>query len=183
LDYQTLLEVWRSEKTSAELQRLSKEFYAEVGSYIRSRSEELQMLDKESMCAHLINQEVIKAQRLIRDTVRTRLRKIIGSILEGRQVATDTCTREEEVILSELSLAKQYTDQIIRDVLRGRPPQIVKTYAKSSRVIIRVLQDIPAIVGPNTRIYGPFKAEDIAALPAENAESLIKRGIAVRVEV
>jgi DNA replication factor GINS len=50
-------------------------------------------------------------------------------------------------------------------------------------MIVRFLQDIPSIVGSNTKIYGPFKAEDIATLPIDNAESLIKRGIALKVEV
>ena len=50
-------------------------------------------------------------------------------------------------------------------------------------LLIRFLQPIPAIVGLNAKVYGPFKVEDVASLPIENAESLIKRGIAVKVEI
>ncbi len=32
------------------------------------------------------------------------------------------------------------------------------------------------------RAYGPFKPEDIATLPKENARTLIKQGVAVEVE-
>jgi DNA replication initiation complex subunit (GINS family) len=32
------------------------------------------------------------------------------------------------------------------------------------------------------KTYGPFKAEDIASLPVENAKILIKQGLAERVE-
>jgi len=50
------------------------------------------------------------------------------------------------------------------------------------RVLLRFLQEIPAIIGSDMRTYGPFKAEDIATLPIENARVLVEKGIAVEVE-
>ena len=49
-------------------------------------------------------------------------------------------------------------------------------------VEIRFLKDVPTIVGADMKTYGPFKEEDVASLPAENAEVLIKRGVVVEVE-
>jgi DNA replication factor GINS len=49
-------------------------------------------------------------------------------------------------------------------------------------VILRFLKEIPAIVGADMKTYGPFKPEDIASLPVENAKVLIKQGVAVEVE-
>jgi DNA replication factor GINS len=46
------------------------------------------------------------------------------------------------------------------------------------RILVRFLQAIPAIIGPDMKAYGPFKEEDVASLPAENAEILITRGVA-----
>jgi len=43
---------------------------------------------------------------------------------------------------------------------------------------IRFLKDTPAIVGTDFKTYGPFKKDDIAALPSENAKIFIKVGIA-----
>jgi len=33
------------------------------------------------------------------------------------------------------------------------------------------------------KTYGPFKVEDVASLPAENAKILIRQGLAEKVEV
>jgi len=48
---------------------------------------------------------------------------------------------------------------------------------------LRFLRDIPAIIGADMKTYGPFNAEDVASLPAENAKILAKQGLAERVEV
>ena len=38
-------------------------------------------------------------------------------------------------------------------------------------------------MGVDMMTYGPFKAEDVASLPAPNAENLIRKGIAKEVEI
>jgi DNA replication factor GINS len=48
---------------------------------------------------------------------------------------------------------------------------------------IRFLRAVPAIIGIDMKTYGPFKAEDLASMPVENAENLIRRGIAKEVEI
>jgi DNA replication initiation complex subunit (GINS family) len=37
-------------------------------------------------------------------------------------------------------------------------------------------------MGVDMKTYGPFKAEDVASLPAQNADNLIRKGIAKLVE-
>ena len=48
----------------------------------------------------------------------------------------------------------------------------------SELVPVRFVQDVPQIIGVDLKTHGPFKAEDIASLPKENAEALIKQGLA-----
>ena len=38
-------------------------------------------------------------------------------------------------------------------------------------------------MGADMKSYGPFKVEDVASLPVENAKMLVKQGLAVQVEV
>jgi len=45
---------------------------------------------------------------------------------------------------------------------------------------VRFLKDTAAIVGTDFKTYGPFKKDDVAALPSENAKIFIKMGIAER---
>ena len=48
----------------------------------------------------------------------------------------------------------------------------------SELILVRFVQDVPQIIGVDLKTHGPFKAEDIASLPKENAEALIKQGLA-----
>jgi DNA replication factor GINS len=183
LEYQSLYEVWLREKGSIELQPLGKGFYAEASAFMRAQKEEAQMLDERSLRARLLLDELYRIQKLLTDLIELRFKKISHMIFSGKALATDLLTSEEEVVARGLSTTRGQVELILRNVLRGHVPQITEDQSKRrTRVLIRFLQDIPAIVGPNTRLYGPFKTEDIAALPFENAESLIKRGVAVRVE-
>jgi DNA replication initiation complex subunit (GINS family) len=57
----------------------------------------------------------------------------------------------------------------------------VKPAENPKRILVRFLKAIPAIIGPDMKAYGPFNEEDVASLPAENAEVLLKRGVAMEV--
>lgn len=45
-------------------------------------------------------------------------------------------------------------------------------------VEVRFLKDLPAIVGADMYVYGPFKAGRVYALPKENARIFLKLGVA-----
>jgi DNA replication factor GINS len=93
-------------------------------------------------------------------------------------------TSEEEEMAAHLDSARSDLDSLLKAVLGGRTPRGKNPVAdrRPKKTMVRFLQNIPAIVGANAQVYGPFKTEDVATLPEENAESLIKRGIALRVE-
>jgi len=59
----------------------------------------------------------------------------------------------------------------------AKPPQ------KAGLKVVRFLQAVPAIMGIDMKTYGPFEPEDVVSLPVENAENLIRRGIAKEVEI
>jgi len=53
---------------------------------------------------------------------------------------------------------------------------------KPRTMILRFVKEIPAIIGADMKTYGPFRPEDIASLPIENAKILVKQDVAVEVE-
>ena len=185
MDYATLYEAWRKEKESEELQRLDKGFYAELGEHIRANRDEFQMLDEKTLRAKLATEENSKIERLFKDLMWTRYRKILEATCEGKHIPTDFLASEEEHVYRDVSSALEKMKSMEKDVLRGRVPKFreAKAVEKPERILVRFLQSIPAIVGPNAKVYGPFKAEDVASLPVDNAESLIRHGIAVKVEI
>jgi DNA replication initiation complex subunit (GINS family) len=58
--------------------------------------------------------------------------------------------------------------------------EVTLTHKRST---VRFLKNIPAIMGADMKSYGPFVAEDVASLPPQNAQILVKQGLAVLVEV
>lgn len=47
--------------------------------------------------------------------------------------------------------------------------------------ILRFLQPVPAIVGLDLQIYGPFNREDVATIPSLNTMGLISKGVALSI--
>ncbi len=48
---------------------------------------------------------------------------------------------------------------------------------------VSLINTISSIVGVDLEKYGPFKPEDIATIPNENAQALISNGIALKVRI
>ncbi len=46
---------------------------------------------------------------------------------------------------------------------------------------MRFLKEMDQIVGADLEKYGPFRTEDIATIPFENAQALIAQNIAMKV--
>ncbi len=164
---------------------MQKDFYGEAGALIRNQKDEVQMIDERSLHAQLIAKQQVRARRLLTELIEIRFQKVCNMVLRGEMPSTDLLTSEEENIFNDLVSIKDERDVLLRAVLSGRTPYISRTPVTeaSQKIMVRFLQGIPSIVGTNGRLYGPFKAEDIATLPVENAESLIKRGVALMVEV
>lgn len=52
----------------------------------------------------------------------------------------------------------------------------------AKKILVRLLRDVPSFVGADLKTYGPLKSEDVVLLPAQNADSLIKRGMASEIQ-
>jgi len=180
MSYSLLYDSWKREKENLELQPLDKAFYSKLSQYLKGQREELQMLDEKTLKARLISEENAKIRKLLSDLIHSRYRKIFNKVLEGKTIPPDVLTSEEEVSYSGIASTWKHVEDVLKDVLRGRTPKVkeVKSVGKPKRILVRFLQAIPAIIGPDMKAYGPFKEEDVASLPAENAEVLIKRGVA-----
>jgi hypothetical protein len=150
---------------------------------MKSQREELQMLDEKTLKARLLSEELERVKKLSSDLIHSRYRKMFNSILNGKIISSDILTSEEEVSYSGISSTWKYVEDVLKDVLRGRIPIVrsLKNMEKPKRILVRFLKGIPALIGPDMKAYGPFNVEDVASLPAENAEVLLKRGIAIEV--
>lgn len=181
--YEELYEAWRRERGSVEIQTLPRDFYARLADYVRKMREESRMLDKKTTRARLMQREFKNAKKLAKKLHQLRREKILDEAKAGRAVPKDRLAEEEERLYAEISPFAELYQALFKDVSRGRSPRM-KTKKKTERMmLVRFIQEIPAIVGSDMKTYGPFKSEDIATLPVENAKALIKQEVAVEVEV
>jgi DNA replication factor GINS len=180
--YNELNEVWKRELENDELERLSLDFYSQIADYLRRLKEESRMLDKRTVKASLLKKEMQNVKRMVHDLIRTRYKKLIRKAVKGEKIQSNVLTVEEEKIyVGFSSLAETYWS-FAKSILRGYVPK-VDVEQEHKRAVLRFLKDVPAIIGADMKTYGPFKVEDVASLPIENAKILIKQGLAEKVEV
>jgi len=179
--YNELYEVWRQELEDVELVRLPDDFYLRVADYLKRIREESRMLDKRTVKANLLRKEWQNVKRMLRELIRARYKKLIGKMAKGEKIRVDALTIEEKKIFSDVSSFAEAYQNFAKNLIQGH---FLKTDIEKEHkiVVLRFRKDVPAIIGSNMKTYGPFKIEDIASLPAENAKILVKQGLAEKVK-
>ena len=167
---------------SATLESLPSDFYVRIADYLRRIKEESRMLDKKTVKASLLEREMQNVKRMLRELVGLRYKKLLKIIHENQKVPSDLLTAEEaKMFAGFLSFAEAY-QRFVEGLLRGQI-SAVSTAKAHKRVALRFVKEVPAVIGADMKTYGPFMAEDVASVPAENAKILIKQGLAELVEV
>lgn len=92
---------------------------------------------------------------------------------------------EEKFILDSQEKQKERTEMILSATLNGKSKflESLSQSHKTKKIVIRFLHEVDEIVGADLEKYGPFKTEDIATIPYENAQALIAKNIATKVHL
>ena len=90
---------------------------------------------------------------------------------------------EEKFILDSQEEQNERTEMILSATINGKSKflELLAENHKIKKVVIRFLSEVDEIIGADLEKYGPFKAEDIATIPYENAQALIAKNIATKV--
>lgn len=90
---------------------------------------------------------------------------------------------EEKFILDAQEEQRERTEMILSATINGKSKflESISQNHKTKTVVIRFLQEVDEIIGADLEKYGPFKTEDIATIPYENAQALIAKNIATKV--
>jgi DNA replication factor GINS len=88
---------------------------------------------------------------------------------------------EEKFILDAEEQKRERTEMILSATINGKSKflESISQNHKTKTVVLRILQNVDEIVGADLEKYGPFKPEDIATLPYENAQALITKKVAL----
>ena len=90
---------------------------------------------------------------------------------------------EEKFILDSHEEQNERIEMILSATISGKS-KFLESLAenhKIKKVVIRFRSDVDEIIGADLERYGPFKVEDIATIPYENAQALIAKKIAIKV--
>jgi DNA replication factor GINS len=179
--YNELNEIWKRELESDELENLPPDFYSKIADYMRKLKEESRMLDKRTVKASLLKKEIQNVKRMLNNMFRTRYKKIVRKAAKGEKIQSNVLTVEEEKIYAGFSSLAETYWSFAKNIIRGYVPK-VDVGQEHKRTVLRFLKDVPAIIGADMKVYGPFKVEDVASLPIENAKVLVKQGLTEKVE-
>jgi len=182
--YRKLYEAWGSEAETTTLQPLTKGFYPKIREYLKGLEAELKLLDVKSMKFRLKEQELNQASRLARMLIEMRLKKMasFGKIQEESDDSKNLA-EEEKALHNQIAETFKSLESFASEILEARMPKPPPKDRPHRVTVMRFLRETPAIIGANMKSYGPFEEGDVASMPAENIEGLIKHGLAKKVEI
>ncbi|MBN1683467.1 hypothetical protein JW865_07950 [Candidatus Bathyarchaeota archaeon] len=196
--YYLLLDYWKKEKNNKDIQPLPEGFFDQISGYSKRLKEEKRKSDSSLLVDKIIDKEKLHVDSMINHLWELRLEKIVKAELDGNSVEPLNLTNDEKKFQVDLRRLIASHNQSLKHLLIGREiikdtfsPPVYQPVTPSVKVekqeinykVVRFLQALPAIMGIDLKTYGPFKIEDVATLPAQNAENLIRKGIAKVVEI
>jgi DNA replication factor GINS len=180
--YDELYAAWRREIEESTLGSLPPDFYARIANYLTQIIAENKQLDKKSVKASLLDHEALNVKQMLEELIWARYSKIVKTVTQNQKLPSEQLTIDEAKIFEPFAAFTEAYQKFSKNLLQGQAEKI-DTQVASKRLVLRFVKNIPAIIGADMKTYGPFKIEDVASLPAENAKILIKQGLAMLVEV
>ena len=112
-----------------------------------------------------------------------RLKKILSSEMDEKMFNLSSLSPDEKILHSELRRLISSRSKRLDDLILSRKSnKKIKDHSKTKVKIVKFIKAVPAIIGIDLRTYGPFKPEEVSSIPTENAENLIRRGLAKEME-
>ena len=177
LDLKNLHVIVMQEFQTDDIQELSTDFFRNLSNFIgKLKNEEYDGIEKKTK-----NQIISTATNLTELLINRRLEKIFTSSKISYRILTD----EEKFIVDSNDEMNERKNMILSGILNGKSKflEITSTKHKIKPVTVRFVKEFDEIVGVDLEKYGPFKPEDVATIPNENAQALISNGIVLKVRI
>ena len=175
IDIQSLHSIVLRETESDSIQELEPDFYRNLSDFLGNlKKQEFDGIESK------IKQSLIDmTSELTSLLLSIRLEKTIKS--DG--IDFTNLLDEEKFILDTEEQKRERTEMIFSATINGKSKflESISQNHKTKTIVLRFLQNVDEIVGADFEKYGPFKPEDIATLPYENAQALITKKIATKI--
>lgn len=177
IDVNTLYGTLLRESENDSIQEIDPNFYKMFSNFLgKIKKEEYDNIDSKIKTA-LVNM----ITELLSLLMKIRLEKAINS----KQSLRSSLLDEEKFILDKNVERQENKEMILSAIISGKS-KLLESLSKAHKekdTVVRFLKEMDPIVGVNLEKYGPFKAEDVATIPHENAQALFSKNIAVKVRI
>ncbi|ASJ13916.1 DNA replication complex subunit Gins51 [Thermococcus radiotolerans] len=187
MDIVKLRELLEAELSSPELTELDEEFYEEFDSLIKALklSAESSRERGEDVEERLYLAQLGIAEKLMREIIKIRLHKIVDLAVEGVPYGLTSEERRIFTILRAFIEREEIPVEVPEETVEVSE-EVPEREAPKKRVpreayIIKV--DLPKILDPELREYGPFRAGDLVVIPRSLGKVLVERDAAERIRI
>jgi DNA replication initiation complex subunit (GINS family) len=165
-----------AEEQSEKPVQLPDDFYLKVATYAQ-----LLMRTSNSASSELTNRLIAKQMQLLSSMLRNLVERRMSKAVSQGGMAT--LLPEERYICSVESGYVRHLRAFIDAISSGQPSAVERARENelSRSTTVRILKHVDELVGLDLSNYGPFEPEDLALIPAANADLLIASGEAVEV--
>ena len=194
MDISDIITYLQREKEKKTLQNLQKDFYVKVSELLKKYKKQLEAYKSDSKEYREVVATIDRLKESLSELINIRISKIINNtvleVKEDLNIISEDFLEEEERLLYSLikKILKSYKENIQNKIINGEEIDINKFFSdinmnislyqnKIDKKIVIIKNQLPKIVGPNGKIYGPFKIGDIIILSNNFAEKLENTGI------
>ncbi len=178
LTYDALRKLVTDERAAAKMLALPEDFFEQVQRYVKLKEQAAggQLAPGSGPGEGFIGRadelwELDAAKRALSDLLEVRERKLVAAALSFVRTGGQPGT----LLPHELALFSALAAGIKE--FRALQQRLLEPEA-ATRTVVAFLQDVPAFAGADLKSYGPYKAGDIATVPAEMAKALVAGGAA-----
>ena len=188
ITYEALYEVLRKEKNESELNKLDDSFFDDVVKYMQEKKSILNsQKEKDSIFAakeiEKTERQIQNVRKILKELYDRRENKIIqAAVFSSRSkqnISVNGLNEEKKLFNDLINLLKNYRSSILDNLLTMKMPSIeepkeLKNQEESGTKLVRFVQAVPRFVGDDMNVYGPFERENVANLPLNVAEVIVK---------
>ena len=175
IDINKLHHIVLRETESDSIQEINPDFYRNLSDFIG----DLKKQEFDGVESKIKETIIDTATELTSLLINIRLDKITKS----DNIDFKNLLDEEKFILDAEEEQRERTEMILSATINGKSKflESISQNHKTKTVVIRFLKEVDEIIGADLEKYGPFKTEDVATIPYENAQALIAKNIATKV--
>lgn len=175
IDANSLYSILLRETENDSVQEINQELYILISNYIgKLKSEGYDGIEAKVKDA-LVN--------MITELITLLLKIRLEKALKSNIIDYSNLLNEEKFILDAEEEKHERLDIILSSTLNGKSKFLdsISKKHKTKSTVVRFLRETEQMVGADLAKYGPFKAEDVATIPYENAQALISKQIATKI--